>query len=147
MMVPTCSGPDTTLSKTIAFRYIHGPGLILWTLARAQVRYPTSSLPLIVWLDARPLASPSLERFSGGVHAPRLSLPPYPPLPKGGNVGGICSFPPLRRGDTGGFFECLCVTPGSAYRRLKTALRYSRRGSYVDTDADVAELLNQRART
>jgi len=28
----------------------------------------------------------------------------------------------LRRGDTGGFFECLCVTPGSASRRLKTAL-------------------------
>src|SRR5271157_5215827 len=57
-----------------------------------------------------------------------------PPLRKGGKVatppsqGGesrrrLVFFPPLRRGDTGGFFECLCVAPGSASRRLKTALR------------------------
>ena len=39
MMVPTCSGLNT-LSKTTAFRYIHGPGLILSTLARAKIRYP-----------------------------------------------------------------------------------------------------------
>ena len=39
-MVPTCSGPDNTLSRTIAFRYIYGPGLILSTLARAKIRYP-----------------------------------------------------------------------------------------------------------
>src|SRR5271157_5273788 len=38
-MVPTCSGPDNTLSRTMAFRYIHGPGLILSTLARAKIRY------------------------------------------------------------------------------------------------------------
>ena len=36
MMVPTCSRPDSTLSKTIAFRYIHGPGLILSTLAQCR---------------------------------------------------------------------------------------------------------------
>src|SRR5208337_3299302 len=45
------------------------------------------------------------------------------PLRKGGKVGGVWSFfPPLRRGDTGGFFECLCVAPGLASRRLKIAL-------------------------
>src|SRR5271157_5984813 len=63
-----------------------------------------------------------LERFSDALHAPRLS-PPLPPLRKGGRVGGVWSFfPPLRRGDTGGFFECLCVAPGLASRRLKIAL-------------------------
>jgi len=31
-------------------------------------------------------------------------------------------FPPLRRGDTGGFFECLCAVPGSSSTRLKIAL-------------------------
>jgi len=38
MMVPTCS--ENTLSGTMAFRYIHGPGLMLSTLARAKIRYP-----------------------------------------------------------------------------------------------------------
>ena len=38
MMVPMCS--ENTLSKTMAFQYIHGPGLILSTLARAKFRYP-----------------------------------------------------------------------------------------------------------
>ena len=39
-MVPTCSRGGNTLSGTMAFRYIHGPGLILSTLARAEIRYP-----------------------------------------------------------------------------------------------------------
>ena len=38
-MVPTCSGPDNTLSRTMEFRYIYGAGLILSTLARAKIRY------------------------------------------------------------------------------------------------------------
>ncbi len=54
----------------------------------------------------------------------RGSHPPYPtPLRKGGKVGGIWAFfPPCERGTQGRGFECLCVTPGSASRRLKTAL-------------------------
>jgi hypothetical protein len=40
-MVPTCSGPDNTLSRTMEFRYIYGAGLILSTLARAKIRYWT----------------------------------------------------------------------------------------------------------
>src|SRR5271157_1110439 len=52
----------------------------------------------------------------------RGSHPPYPPFARGESWRRLVFFPPLRRGDTGEFFECLCVTPGSASRRLKTAL-------------------------
>src|SRR5271157_3744307 len=63
-----------------------------------------------------------LERFSDALHAPRRS-PRLPPLRKGGKVGGVWSFfPPCEGGTQGGFFECLCVAPGSASRRLITAL-------------------------
>jgi hypothetical protein len=71
-----------------------------------------------------------LERFSDALHAPRLS-PPLPLLRKGGKLAASGLFPPLRRGDTGGFFECLCVAPGSASRRLKTALEPGQLASLV----------------
>jgi len=54
--------------------------------------------------------------------APRLS-PPYPPFARGGKTAASGLFPPLRRGDTGGCFECLCAVPGSSSTRLKIALR------------------------
>src|SRR5208337_2896131 len=81
MLVPTCSNPDTTLLMTMAFRYIHGPGLILSTVLERSFDIQRS-LSLIMWLAPGLLAIPSL--------------------------------------------------------------RYPRRGSYVDTRADVAELVNQR---
>src|SRR5208337_175892 len=40
MIVLTYSGPESTLLRTMAFRYIYRPGLILSTLARAESRYP-----------------------------------------------------------------------------------------------------------
>src|SRR5271165_406248 len=62
-----------------------------------------------------------LERFSDALHVPRLS-PPLPPFARGGKSAASGLFPPLRRGgDTGVFFECLCVVPGSAFTRLKIA--------------------------
>ena len=64
----------------------------------------------------------ALVRFSVALHTPRLS-PPLPPLRKGGKSGRrLVFFPPLRRGDTGGFFECRRAAPSSSSRRLKTAL-------------------------
>src|SRR5271157_6155877 len=56
----------------------------------------------------------------------RGSHPPYPPFARGEKSAASHLFPPLRRGETGGFFECLRVTPGSSSRRLKTALKRSR---------------------
>ena len=50
------------------------------------------------------------------------SYAPRAPLARGGKSAASGLFPPLRRGDTGGCFECLCVVPGSASTRLKTAL-------------------------
>ena len=50
------------------------------------------------------------------------AYPSLSPLHKGGKVGDSRLFPPLRRGDTGGFFECLRIAPGSSSRRLKTDL-------------------------
>src|SRR5208337_2482900 len=44
MMVLTYCGPDGTLLRTMAFRYIYGPGLILSTLDRANIRYPKLTL-------------------------------------------------------------------------------------------------------
>ncbi len=54
----------------------------------------------------------------------RGSQPPYPPLRKGGKVGGVRSFfsQLAKGGHRGGFFECLCDAPGLASRRLKIAL-------------------------
>src|SRR5208283_4489642 len=49
--------------------------------------------------------------------AAAFTPPPTPPSQGGENLRRLVFFPPLRRGDTGGFFECLCVAPGSASRR------------------------------
>jgi hypothetical protein len=47
--------------------------------------------------------------------------PPYPPLRKGGSVPGAPPLSPLlRRGDTGGFFECLRTAPGLWSDRVET---------------------------
>src|SRR5208337_3920893 len=45
--------------------------------------------------------------------------PPTPPSQGGESRRRLVFFPPFARGDTGGFFECLCVAPGSPSRRLK----------------------------
>ena len=47
-----------------------------------------------------------LEQFSNALHAPRLTPPS----------------PPFARGDKGGSFECLRITPGSSSSRWKAAL-------------------------
>src|SRR5208283_899434 len=68
-----------------------------------------------------------VERISDALHVPQLSPPLPPPFARGGKSAASGLFPPLRRGDTGGFFECLCVAPGSPSRRLKIALaRFAR---------------------
>ena len=70
-----------------------------------------------------PLAFGYIIAVSRCIACAAALTPPLPPLRKGGKVGGVWSFfPPLRRGDTGGFFECPRVVPGSVSTRLKTAL-------------------------
>src|SRR5271157_3062981 len=49
--------------------------------------------------------------------------PPTPPSQGGESRRRPVFFPPFARGDTGGFFECPCVAPGSAFRRLKITLK------------------------
>ena len=56
----------------------------------------------------------------------RAAYTPQPALRKGGKSATLV-FPPLRRGDTGGFFECLRVASGPSRRRLKIALLPSAR--------------------
>ena len=52
--------------------------------------------------------------------------PPTPPSQGGESRRSLVFFSPLAKGgrDTGGFFECLCVAPSSASRRLKIALNH-----------------------
>ena len=80
-------------------------------------------------------------RFTDGMHCMRRgSHPPCPPFARGGQsttsfLGGggggesrrrLVFFPPLRRGDTGGCSSSASAfPPGSASRRLKTALTQS----------------------
>ena len=78
----------------------------------------------------------ALDRFSNALHAPRLT-PPHSPFARG-KVGDSRLFPPLRRGDTGGFFECLRIAPGSSSRRLKTAL--NRFGSNISAQRTMPAL-------
>ena len=63
-----------------------------------------------------------LQRFSDTSHAPSDLTPPTPPSQGGEKSAASRPFSPLRRGDAGGFFECLCVAPASAFTRLKIAL-------------------------
>ena len=46
-----------------------------------------------------------VERFSDALHAPQTLTPPTPPSQGGESRRRSRFFPPLRRGDTGGFFE------------------------------------------
>src|SRR5208283_2327783 len=72
--------------------------------------------------DLRFLSAKSRAVFRCIACAAALTPPPAPPSQGGENLRRLVFFPPLRRGDTGGCFECLCAVPGSSSTRLKIAL-------------------------
>jgi len=53
----------------------------------------------------------------------RGSHPPHPPFAGGGKSTASGLFPPLRRGDKGGCFECLCVVPGLVIHAIENRSR------------------------
>ena len=67
----------------------------------------------------RTICCPAARHMSGSSGRQKSATPKFA---RGGKSAASGLFSPLRRGDTGRFFECLCVAPGSASRRLKTAL-------------------------
>src|SRR5208283_5086285 len=72
--------------------------------------------------DLRFLSAKSRAVFRCIACAAALTPPPTPPSQGGENLRRLVFFPPLRRGETGGCFECLCAVPGSSSTRLKIAL-------------------------
>ena len=84
--------------------------------SRCQFSCRSLDVPGCSCVDSAGRVARRLERFSNASHAPRLT-----PLRKGGKSATLV-FPLLRRGDTGGFFECLRIAPGSSSKRLKTDL-------------------------